>query len=259
MQSPLITIVTVVYNNYDKIENTILSVLSQRDYYDRIEYIIIDGGSTDGTVDIIEKYSAKIDYWVSEPDKGVYDAMNKAIKVCNGEWICFMNSGDCFTEKDIISKIAHLFIGNCHIIYGDTIVINEYGANVVKAKDASYLKYNMPFCHQSTFVKSCYMKDALFDTTFRLVADYNFFYKCFNSGLIFQYIPISISIFDSTEGLTASNKKKMFKEIIKVRKKDDTLIQRCLLMGKYYRYRCMELLKSLFPSFVKRIRMRNNK
>ena len=99
----LISIVTVSYNAVLTIEQTILSVINQT--YPNVEYIIIDGGSTDGTVDIIKKYEDKIAYWVSEPDKGIYDAMNKGVVVATGEWINFMNAGDIFTDGDVIDKL----------------------------------------------------------------------------------------------------------------------------------------------------------
>ena len=101
----LISIVTVSYNAVLTIEQTILSVINQT--YPNVEYIIIDGGSTDGTVDIIKKYEDKIAYWVSEPDKGIYDAMNKGVVVATGEWINFMNAGDIFTDGDVIDKLFH--------------------------------------------------------------------------------------------------------------------------------------------------------
>ena len=101
----LISVVTVSYNAVSTIEQTILSVINQT--YPNVEYIIIDGGSTDGTVDIIKKYADKIAYWVSEPDKGIYDAMNKGVVVATGEWINFMNAGDIFTDSDVIDKLFH--------------------------------------------------------------------------------------------------------------------------------------------------------
>lgn len=98
---PLISIITVVYNGEKYLEETIRSVINQT--YDNIEYIIIDGGSTDGTLDIIKKYEDKIDYWVSENDKGIYDAWNKALRVAKGEWISFVGADD-FLYPDAIQK-----------------------------------------------------------------------------------------------------------------------------------------------------------
>ena len=115
----LISIVTVSYNAVLTIEQTILSVINQT--YPNVEYIIIDGGSTDGTVDIIKKYEDKIAYWVSEPDKGIYDAMNKGVVVATGEWINFMNAGDIFTDGDVIDKLFHqnIIINRVGIVFGD--------------------------------------------------------------------------------------------------------------------------------------------
>lgn len=106
MNNPLISVVTVSYNAVTTIEKTILSVINQN--YSNIEYIVIDGGSIDGTVDIIKKYADKITYWVSEPDKGIYDAMNKGIIVATGEWINFMNTGDTFYNENVFSEIFEL-------------------------------------------------------------------------------------------------------------------------------------------------------
>ena len=100
---PKITIVTISYNIVTYIEKTILSVVNQT--YPNIEYIVIDGGSTDGTLDVIKKYSDKITYWVSESDKGIYDAMNKGIDAATGDWINFMNAGDVFYHNNVIDEI----------------------------------------------------------------------------------------------------------------------------------------------------------
>ena len=98
----LISVVTVSYNAVSTIEQTILSVINQT--YPHIEYIIIDGGSTDGTVDVIKKYADKITYWVSEPDKGIYDAMNKGLRRVRGDWCVFMNSGDILYNLSFASS-----------------------------------------------------------------------------------------------------------------------------------------------------------
>lgn len=119
---PRISVITVVYNNANGIENTIISILNQN--YQNVEYIIIDGASTDGTVDIIKKYENHIHCWISEPDRGLYDAMNKGLKRATGEYIMFLNSGDLFYNSEVL---ANIFKNekNFDVFYGDTKMIDE--------------------------------------------------------------------------------------------------------------------------------------
>ena len=113
----IISIVTVTYNSVHNIEETILSVINQT--YQNIEYIIIDGGSVDGTMNIVKKYKNSIDYIVSEKDNGIYDAMNKGIQIASGKWINFLNSGDTFYNKKVIENISFKNYENHVIIYGN--------------------------------------------------------------------------------------------------------------------------------------------
>lgn len=106
--NPLISVITVAYNAKNDLEKTIQSVLNQT--YSNIEFVIVDGGSTDGSVEIIKKYEERIDKWISEPDKGIYDAMNKGIKLATGEWLNFMNAGDVFYDEDVLLNIFSLNI-----------------------------------------------------------------------------------------------------------------------------------------------------
>lgn len=103
MDVPSISVITVSYNAVTSIEKTMLSVLNQ--IYDRVEYIIIDGGSVDGTLEVIQKYVDRLGYWVSEPDKGIYDAMNKGILNASGDWIIFMNCGDIFVDDNVLYSL----------------------------------------------------------------------------------------------------------------------------------------------------------
>lgn len=123
MDNSLISVITVSYNAVSTIEQTILSVINQT--YSNIEYIIIDGGSTDGTIDIIRRYEDKIAYWVSEPDRGIYDAMNKGASKANGEYIAFLNSDDWY-ELDAVSIIAQFADGKTDLISG---IINNTSVN----------------------------------------------------------------------------------------------------------------------------------
>ena len=212
MEKLKISIVTVCYNAVDNIEKTIQSVINQT--YQNIEYIIIDGASTDGTVDIINKYNDKIAYFVSERDKGIYDAMNKAIHMATGDWINFMNSGDSFATDHTISDI----FGNGadyegqDVIYGDAL-FNYSGVPVLcKARPLSTLGYRMAFCHQSSYVRTSLMKKSLFDLRYTYVADYAFFHDLYIRGLSFYYIPLAFAIYSLEGGFTNSNILKVMRE-----------------------------------------------
>lgn len=128
----LISVVTVSYNAVTTIEQTILSVINQT--YPHIEYIIIDGGSTDGTVDVIKKYADKITYWVSEPDKGIYDAMNKGVREAKGKYITFLNAGDFYYNQDSLLQLIQKgeIDNDPDVIYGYQIHSFNYGKFVRK-------------------------------------------------------------------------------------------------------------------------------
>lgn len=193
IESPLISIVTVVFNNVNSLEKTILSVINQS--YNNIEYIIIDGGSTDGTIDIIKKYDDKIDYWISEPDKGLYYAMNKGLHLATGKWINFMNSGDSFFQNTTIEEIfSHQYKDG--VIYGDVLFSFDGSNNVyVEAKPLKKFWKGMQFVHQATFVSTEIMKKFPFDTKYKLIADYNSLYQIFLSNINFHYINLPVCKF----------------------------------------------------------------
>ena len=185
-QLPLITIITVSYNAVKDIENTILSVLNQT--YPNIEYIIIDGGSTDGTLDIIKKYQDKITYWVSEPDTGIYDAMNKGALKATGMWLNFMNAGDTFYNEQVLEEVfKDKDCDNADVIYGDVVYIHPDREDIRKAAPLKRIKVGIPFCHQSAFVKTKLQQKYLFDTTYKICADYNFFHTLHKKGCSFKY------------------------------------------------------------------------
>lgn len=193
----LVSIITVVFNSKNSIENTILSVLDQS--YSNIEYIIIDGGSTDGTLDILKKYENKFSYFLSEPDFGIYDAMNKGITVAKGEWINFMNSGDSFYSKESLSQITNFFTRHINILYGDTLLNfgNDTNFKIKYARDFSQIKYSIPFCHQSVFVRDELIKDTKFDLKYKYSADYNYFLNLFKfKKYNYKKVDMVISIYD---------------------------------------------------------------
>jgi len=194
---PLITVITVVFNGEAYLEETILSVINQT--YDNVEYIIVDGGSTDGTLDIIRKYEGAIDYWVSEEDEGIYEAMNKGIDLATGEWINFMNGGDTFYNTKVLSEVfeSNKF-DNVEILYGNHQVLYPSGKRrFVKAGKIENLWKGSQFCHQATFVKIHYHKFNKFNLCTRIVADFEFFYRAWKANKNFQYVPIFITSFNA--------------------------------------------------------------
>ena len=173
---PLITVVTVVFNGEAHLEETILSVINQT--YDNVEYIIIDGGSTDSTLNIIKEYENVINYWVSENDKGIYDAMNKGIKVSEGEWINFMNVGDLLLKI----PVWHLKSNSEDLIYGN----EENSGGIQKPRPLKLIEYGeMIACHQAMFFrvnKISYYKE------YKIYADYHLLMEMYNKRKELLYI-----------------------------------------------------------------------
>lgn len=209
-----ISVVTVCYNAVQTLEKTMLSVLNQT--YPDIEYIIIDGGSTDGTVDIIKKYADRLAYWVSEPDKGIYDAMNKGIKVATGEWINFMNAGDRFATNDVTKKLfTEEDVNNYACVFGDTIFTFLYGEKIIKYGDSASHKI-MPSCHQSIFCKRELLLTYPFDLNYKMAADFDFFYKLWQLGVKYKYIDMIVAVYDASNGISSKNIKQTRKELLQI-------------------------------------------
>ncbi len=211
--TPLVSIITVAFNAVDEIENTILSVLSQS--YNNIEYIIVDGGSTDGTVDVIKKYSDKIDTWISEPDNGVYDAMNKGVKTAYGEWVNFMNCGDVFYNEEVVERLFEEPI-DCTdvVVFGNTEFVTKKGNRIVKYGDFLLHKY-MPACHQSIFCRRRELVKRPFDIAYKIAADLDFFYHL-SPEYKFKYVNIIVSRYNAIYGISTSNEIGTLKEILKI-------------------------------------------
>ncbi len=186
-KSPLVSIITPSYNSSRFVEATIRSVLDQD--YPHIEYIIIDGGSTDGSLDIIKKYNTEISYWVSEPDDGISDAFNKGIKASRGEIIGILNAGDIYTEGAVATAVKELNNNRDHdFIYGDLQHIDEKNKFLFLMKsDRIYMDkihYTMPAIqHPTVFMKKeVYDSCGLFDTSYRIAMDYEFFLRITKIG-----------------------------------------------------------------------------
>jgi len=170
---PVLSVVTVVYNNVADIERTMLSVLNQT--YPAIEYIVIDGKSTDGTLHIIERYKDKLAKLISEKDNGIYDAMNKGIAAATGDYIIFMNSGDEFYVNDTVARVF-ASAEDADIYYGETEMMDEKGNNLGRRRHAAPekftwkdFKYGMSISHQAIYIKRSLIEP--YDPKYQLSAD----------------------------------------------------------------------------------------
>ena len=215
-QKPLISIITVVYNGEKYLEETILSVINQT--YENIEYIIIDGGSSDGTLDIIKKYEDKIDYWVSERDEGISDAFNKGIKLSKGELIGLLNSDDWY-EADAIACIVDSLKANTLnqklVFYGDLFFPESN--KVQKGDKYFFLKilFIMPLLnHPSCFVtRTTYEQVGLFNIKLKLAMDFDFLRRAYLSKTKFIYIDKLITNMRLT-GISNQYKRKAREEVL---------------------------------------------
>jgi glycosyltransferase involved in cell wall biosynthesis len=204
----IVTVVTVVFNGEKSLEETIKSIINQT--YQNIEYIIVDGGSTDGTLDIIRKYEHAIDHWVSEPDKGIYDAMNKGISIASGDWINFMNAGDSFYSPDTVKRIFDCVIHNEKILYGNVHIRYKDFVRVEVASNPRKLWRGMQFSHQSVFCDLEYHKQNLFNIKNKICADLEFFYKAYKNQINFKHVPVIVSSVE-VGGVSESNRLKTLK------------------------------------------------
>jgi glycosyltransferase involved in cell wall biosynthesis len=198
----MITIITVVWNGVSTIEETILSVINQD--YDDFEYIIIDGVSTDGTLEILEKYAEKIDIIKSEPDKGIYDAMNKGIALANGDWIYFLGCDDVLYSKSTLSNIfASSSYAEFNVIYGSVLLKQS---NKIYDGQFDYAKLcNRSICHQAIFYREeQFSKYGSFDTRYITAADYVFNAKSFCAqSNKWKYVDEVVAIYNE-EGVSKS-------------------------------------------------------
>lgn len=201
-----VTVVTAVLNDAGHIEQTILSVISQTDI--EIEYIIVDGGSKDGTLELIGKYKDKISLFISEPDRGVYDAMNKGIKYSTGDFVYFLNSGDVLLNPSILSKIKleELKEKNA-IIYGNVVV--AYGNIEALEKPRPFFNSKMKFkgigiCHQSMFFPGKLIRNEKYDLSYNIAADYDLAYRLWRKGTEFLYKDITIAKYDWGKGISSN-------------------------------------------------------
>ena len=219
---PLISIITVVFNGEKYLEKTIQSVINQN--YDNTEYIIIDGGSTDGTLEIVKKYEDQIDYWVSEKDDGIYDAMNEGIRLSRGELVGLINADDYYSPNIFQSIVENYMKTNVNVIYGDLNYIGENSHNVIVAHETGrryglfpnslkWIWVKMLFGHPAAFItRRTYKKYGLYNTVFKISGDYELFIRLYKHKVKFYNLKKTIANFRIGGVSTSSSDKLLLKE-----------------------------------------------
>lgn len=232
-----VSIITVTYNCKLDLIETIKSV--QKQSYKNFEHIIIDGQSSDGTVEIIENYSEnyKNVKFISEKDNGIYDAMNKGIRLCEGSIIFFLNAKDIFFNNDVLNNIVNMFKAEkIDILYGNVVTVNK--KNIIVKKHNYKLKKQVKMkgiCHQSIFFKSDIFNEIIgFDCRYKISSDYDLIVRAFNNKYEFKYYDLNIVCYDEN-GVSSNvnNHKVAINEYRKIIKSNFRLNQRILPNIRY--------------------------
>lgn len=213
---PKFSIITVTYNAGSVLEDTIQSVITQT--YKNVEYIIVDGGSKDHTLDIIHKYRKHIHTLVSEPDKGLYDAMNKGISLATGDYLCFLNAGDALHEDDTLFQMVHTLTGHelPDVIYGETAIVDEEGhflrmRRLSAPEELTWksFKHGMLVCHQAFFARRDQVEP--YDLAYRFSADFDWCIRVMKKSRVLHNTHL-VLIDYLNEGMTTRNHKASLRE-----------------------------------------------
>lgn len=210
-----LSIITINYNNNKGLIETIKSVVGQS--WNDYEWVVIDGGSADGSKDLIEQHSEKFSFWCSEPDTGIYNAMNKGITYASGDWLLFLNSGDCLYTTDTLERVFHNQYDS-DIIYGDRVIVENGKEIINKYPNQLGLDffYHYSLCHQATFYRRELFDGCRYDESFAIAGDWAFFIDMMFKGKTFKHIDIPIVLYDNN-GISSKYSEKQIAEIERVR------------------------------------------
>ena len=244
-----ISIITVVYNDEKRISETIKSVYNQN--YNNLEYIIIDGHSSDNTIKTIKAINCKIDHLISEPDKGIYDAMNKGVKNASGDWILFLNAGDTFYNENTLSDIFNFKDLDLYdVIYGRHMWDYKSFKKESSERPLELMYKTLPFCHQASITKRTLLLKYPFNLHFKIIADYDFFRKVYFKKANFMYCPVVFVNYLCTGGVSSNNMIKLYLENFEITKDLFILTRFSRLIKNIIRYELTICVKTLLPNYL---------
>lgn len=220
MKKLVLSIITVCFHAEEQVCRTIESIVCQS--WTKFEYLVIDGGSEDGTRELLQSSKSLFDdkgisfRYLSEADQGIYDAMNKGVRMAEGRWLLFLNAGDLLAEDRTLERIFKN-TSDEDIIYGDTWCTYQGKRRLYQALPLERLLYEMAFCHQSAFIRRELLLEHPYDIIYKVCADHQFFLSMYLEGRKFEYRPFAISVYEIS-GYSDRNKMLAHKEQRRMRK-----------------------------------------
>lgn len=199
MKTPVLSVITVCFQARESLSQTIECILRQT--WLQMEYLVIDGGSDDGTREMLEQSAPRFAerripfHFLSEPDGGIYDAMNKGARMAEGRWLLFLNAGDLLADDHTLEQLFAKS-SDAQILYGDTLCVYQGQQKLYPALPIEHLTYEMAFCHQSALIRRELMLEHPYDTSYRICADHHFFLSMYLQGQAFEYRPMTISVYE---------------------------------------------------------------
>lgn len=204
MIHPRISIVTVTYNAGSVVEKTLRSVAEQN--YDNLEYIVVDGASKDDTLEVVGRYRDRVDILISEPDRGLYDAMNKGVAAATGEWLLYLNADDVFVDLQVVADVAAFIEAHpqAEVVYGDSEQILEYGIYPIRPQ-LPFKNHKTCISHQATFVRTDVLRSHPFNLKYRFAADSEQLSHFYLEGRRFVHIDRMVARVEMRGGTTYDN------------------------------------------------------
>ncbi|MDO4261035.1 MAG: glycosyltransferase family 2 protein [Eubacteriales bacterium] len=246
--TPVLSVVTVCYEAKEALSRTMESLLSQT--WTKFEYVVADGGSSDGSAACLEEAVPRFAEkgislrYVSEPDRGIYDAMNKGARLAEGRWLLFLNAGDLLAGPETLERFFSV-PSDAQILYGDTLCVYQGHTRLYPALSLDRLPYEMAFCHQSAFVSRKLMLSMPYDVGYRVCADHHFFLRARLSGATFEYRPLPVSVYEIA-GFSDTHKLLAHREQLRMQRELGLFRITPAWLARELRFYAKQTIKSLF-------------